>query len=175
MEARNCSQPSVETHGGARARVQTVWCAPPEVVAHVADQAPHTPLCARHARSTDPPQCLSESMKRREKRRTWRRVLSGLEDSRAKVKWASPVGLCTTERLGTVHTIGGWGTWRGWRRKGGETADFLMSVTTVHPTPLARKLREGSDIITREQDILMDSKLKFLQGAVPHTRRQWGL
>ena len=58
---------------------------------------------------------------------------------------------------------------------GGEKADFSMSVTAVHPTPLARKLREGSDIISGEQDILMNSKLEFLQGAVPHTRRQWGL
>ena len=58
---------------------------------------------------------------------------------------------------------------------GGETADFAMSVTAVHSSVLARKLREGTDIISGDSDILLNSKLEFLQGAVPHTRRQWGL
>ena len=58
---------------------------------------------------------------------------------------------------------------------GGQEAEFAMSVTAVHSSVLARKLREGTDIISGDSDILMNSKLEFLQGAVPHTRRQWGL
>ena len=58
---------------------------------------------------------------------------------------------------------------------GGEKADFSMSVSATHPTVVARKLREGCDIVSAERDILLNSKLEFLQGAVPHTRTQWGL
>ena len=57
---------------------------------------------------------------------------------------------------------------------GGQDAEFAMSVTTVHSSVLARKLREGTDIISGDSDILMNSKLEFLQGAVPHTRRKGG-
>ena len=57
---------------------------------------------------------------------------------------------------------------------GGQEAEFTMSVTAVHSSVLARKLREGTDIISGDSDILMNSKLEFLQGAVPHTRRQGG-
>ena len=58
---------------------------------------------------------------------------------------------------------------------GGEEAEFEMSVSAIHSSVLSRKLREGTDIISGDSDILMNSKLEFLQGAVPHTRRQWGL
>ena len=57
---------------------------------------------------------------------------------------------------------------------GGE-ADFSMSILATHPTVVARKLQEGCDIVSAERDILLNSKLEFLQGAVPHTRRQWGM
>jgi hypothetical protein len=53
-------------------------------------------------------------------------------------------------------------------------AEFSMSVLVIHPSGLAQKLREGPDIISRDSDILMNSKLEFLQGAMPHTRRLWG-
>ena len=58
---------------------------------------------------------------------------------------------------------------------GGEKAEFSMSISAIHPTVLARKLRGGCDIVSEERDILLNSKVEFLQGAVPHTRRQWGL
>ena len=58
---------------------------------------------------------------------------------------------------------------------GGERAQYSMSVSAVHPTALSRKLREGCDIVSEKRDILLNSKLEFLQGAVPHSRRQWGL
>ena len=58
---------------------------------------------------------------------------------------------------------------------GGEEAEFEMSVSAIHSSVLSRKLREGTDIISGDSNILMNSKLEFLQGAVPHTRRQWGL
>ena len=58
---------------------------------------------------------------------------------------------------------------------GGDTAQFSMSVSAVHPTTLSMKLREGFDIVSEERDILLNSTLEFLQGAVPHDRRQWGL
>ena len=58
---------------------------------------------------------------------------------------------------------------------GGEKTECSISISAIHPTVLARKLRDGCDIVLEERDILLNSKVEFLQGAVPHTRRQWGL
>ena len=49
-----------------------------------------------------------------------------------------------------------------------------MSVVSTHSEPLGRKLREGVDIVAGNQDILLNSKEEFLQGAVPSTRAQRG-
>ena len=49
-----------------------------------------------------------------------------------------------------------------------------MSVVSTHSEPLGRKLREGVDIVAGKQDILLNSKEEFLQGAVPSTRTQRG-
>jgi hypothetical protein len=49
-----------------------------------------------------------------------------------------------------------------------------MSVTSSHTEPVGRKLREGVDIVAGNQDILLNSKEEFLQGAVPSTRVQRG-
>ena len=58
---------------------------------------------------------------------------------------------------------------------GGEKTECSISISAIHPTVLARKLRDGCDIMLEERDILLNSKAEFLQGAVPQTRRQWGL
>ena len=51
---------------------------------------------------------------------------------------------------------------------------YQMSVTSSHTEPVGRKLREGVDIVAGNQDILLNSKEEFLQGAVPSTRVQRG-
>ena len=52
--------------------------------------------------------------------------------------------------------------------------DYSMSVVSTHMDALTRKLREGVAIISNGQDILLNSKQEFLQGAVPSTRVQRG-
>ena len=52
--------------------------------------------------------------------------------------------------------------------------DYSMSVVSTHMDALTRQLREGVTIISNEQDILLNSKQEFLQGAVPNTRVQRG-
>ena len=47
-----------------------------------------------------------------------------------------------------------------------------MSVNSTPSEPLTRLCREGVKIISRDQDILLNSKQEFLQGAVPSTRVQ---
>ena len=51
---------------------------------------------------------------------------------------------------------------------------YQMSVASSHTEPVGRKLREGVDIVAGNQDILLNSKEEFLQGAVPSTRVQRG-
>ena len=41
-----------------------------------------------------------------------------------------------------------------------------MSVVSTHSEPLGRKLREGVEIVAGNQDILLNSKEEFQQGAV---------
>ena len=55
-----------------------------------------------------------------------------------------------------------------------QQVDNQMSVVSTHSEPLGRKLREGVDIVAGNQDILLNSKEEFLQGAVPSTRTQRG-
>ena len=55
-----------------------------------------------------------------------------------------------------------------------QQVDYQMSVVSTHSEPLGRKLREGVDIVAGNQDILLNSKEEFLQGAVPSTRTQRG-
>ena len=47
---------------------------------------------------------------------------------------------------------------------GGSEAEFAMSVTALHPSVTAWKPREGTNIISGDSDMLMNSKLEFLQG-----------
>ena len=51
---------------------------------------------------------------------------------------------------------------------------YQMSVVSLHNEPVGRKLREGVDIVSGNQDILLNLKEEFLQGAVPSTRVQRG-
>ena len=55
-----------------------------------------------------------------------------------------------------------------------QQVDYQMSVVSTHSEPLGRKLREGVEIVAGNQDILLNSKEEFLQGAVPSTRTQRG-
>ena len=56
----------------------------------------------------------------------------------------------------------------------GRQVDYQMSVVSLHSDPISRLCREGVDIIASGQDILLNSKEEFLQGAVPSTRAQRG-
>ena len=49
-----------------------------------------------------------------------------------------------------------------------------MSVVSTTTKPYIRKIREGVEIVAGNQDILMNSKEEFLQGAVPNTRTERG-
>ena len=51
-----------------------------------------------------------------------------------------------------------------------DDVDYSMSVVSTHRDPLTRQLREGVAIVANQQDILLNSKQEFLQGAVPSTR-----
>ena len=57
---------------------------------------------------------------------------------------------------------------------GGETAEFTMSVLATSKQPYIRRIREGIHIVAGEQDILLNSKEEYLQGAIPYTRFQRG-
>ena len=52
--------------------------------------------------------------------------------------------------------------------------EYSMSVVSTNMDPLTRKIEEGVSIISNQQDILLNSKQEFLQGAVPNTRVQRG-
>ena len=58
--------------------------------------------------------------------------------------------------------------------QGKEEAEFSMSVVSTTSTPYIRLIREGVETVAGNQDILMNSKEEFLQGAVPSTRVQRG-
>ena len=53
-----------------------------------------------------------------------------------------------------------------------QQVDYQMSVVSTHREPLGRQLREGVEIVGGQQDILLNSKEEFLQGAVPSSRTQ---
>ena len=55
-----------------------------------------------------------------------------------------------------------------------QQVDYQMSVVSTHSEPLGRRLREGVEIVSGRQTILLNSKEEFLQGAVPSTRTQRG-
>ena len=57
---------------------------------------------------------------------------------------------------------------------GGREVNFRMSVVPLHKDPVSRLCREGVDIVAGNQDILLNSKEEFFQGAVPSTRTQRG-
>ena len=60
----------------------------------------------------------------------------------------------------------------------GNQATFSMSVTAVGSKPYERRLREGVEIVSGNEEeglILLNSRSDFLQGAVPHTRVARGL
>ena len=54
--------------------------------------------------------------------------------------------------------------------------DLKVNVEKVqiNGEPLGRQLREGVEIVGGQQDILLNSKEEFLQGAVPSSRTQRG-
>ena len=56
----------------------------------------------------------------------------------------------------------------------GEQVDYQMSVISTHTEPVGRRLREGVEIVSGNQTILLNSKEEFLQGAEPSTRTQRG-
>ena len=56
----------------------------------------------------------------------------------------------------------------------GREMNFRMSVVSLHKDPVSRLCREGVDIVAGNQDILLNSKEEFFQGAVPSTRTQRG-
>ena len=56
----------------------------------------------------------------------------------------------------------------------GEQVDYQMSVISTHNKPVGRRLREGVEIVSGNQTILLNSKEEFLKGAVPSTRTQRG-
>ena len=49
-----------------------------------------------------------------------------------------------------------------------------MSVIALHDEPVGRRLRVGLEIVAGNQTILLNSKMEFLQGAVPNTKTQKG-
>ena len=55
-----------------------------------------------------------------------------------------------------------------------QEVSFSMTVTSNPSDPITRLCREGVSIIAGDQDILLNSKQEFLQGAVPSTRTQRG-
>ena len=55
-----------------------------------------------------------------------------------------------------------------------QEVSFSMTVTSTPSNPITRLCREGVSIIAGDQDILLNSKQEFLQGAVPSTRTQRG-
>ena len=55
-----------------------------------------------------------------------------------------------------------------------QEVSFSMTVTSTPSDPITRLCREGVSIIAGDQDILLNSKQEFLQGAVPSTRTQRG-
>ena len=55
-----------------------------------------------------------------------------------------------------------------------QQVNYQMSVVSTHSEPLGRRLREGVEIVSGRQTILLNSKEEFLQGAVPSTRTQRG-
>ena len=50
--------------------------------------------------------------------------------------------------------------------------DYSKSVVSTHNDPLTRKIRNGVAIISNQQDILLNNKQEFQQGAVPSTQVQ---
>ena len=58
--------------------------------------------------------------------------------------------------------------------QGKEEVEYTMSVVSTTTVPYIRRIREGVEIVGGNQDILMNSKEEFLQGAVPSTRVQRG-
>ena len=56
----------------------------------------------------------------------------------------------------------------------GREVNFRMSVVSLHKDPVSRLCREDVDIVAGNQDILLNSKEEFFQGAVPRTRTQRG-
>ena len=45
-----------------------------------------------------------------------------------------------------------------------------MTVTATAKKPYIRRIREGVEITSGREDILLNSKAEFLQGYVPYTR-----
>ena len=57
----------------------------------------------------------------------------------------------------------------------GEEKEFKMKITTVFKDPLSRLIREGVNIVAGKEDILMNSKAEFHQGAVGRVQISRGL
>ena len=57
----------------------------------------------------------------------------------------------------------------------GDRAEFKMKITSTFKDPLSRLIREGVNIVAGNEDILMNSKAEFKQGAVGRVRLTRGL
>ena len=57
---------------------------------------------------------------------------------------------------------------------GGQRAEFSMSVLSNTNKPYIRRIEEGVRIVAGDQDILLNSREEFLQGAIPTSRVQRG-
>ena len=57
----------------------------------------------------------------------------------------------------------------------GDRAEFKMKITSTFKDPLSRLIREGVNIVAGNEDILMNSKSEFKQGAVGRVRLTRGL
>ena len=51
-----------------------------------------------------------------------------------------------------------------------QSQQFSMTVTATAKKPYIRRIREGVEITSGKEDILLNSKAEFLQGYVPYTR-----
>ena len=58
---------------------------------------------------------------------------------------------------------------------GDQAVEFKMGVTSLHKDVLGRLTREGVNMVSGMEEILLNSKLEFKQGIVPQTRTKRGI
>ena len=96
----------------------------------------------------------------------------------ARAVWDSPAPPSTRASLDTLPLYAALTTSRAMRPPGRPTQwcgthnkyhKDQMTVISLYKEPVGKQLREGVDIVARNQTILLKSKEEFLQGAVPNT------